>query len=356
MAEKIKTGRYEELDSLRGIAALFVLFFHYTLHRPEANLGFRFGVTGVDLFFMISGFVIFMTLKKINQSSDFIISRVSRLYPTYWACVTLTFILICINPLNNTPVDYKQYLFNLTMFQYYFRIRNIDGPYWTLLIEMVFYISILLVFHFKIMRYLKLMGVIVCITAAALCFYFNQNKVVEKIFWVFPLLSFLPLFFAGIIFYDIYTLKEKLLQNYLLIALCLVSQTILFPKGRSTDYITNFEYFIILVIYFSIFILFVHHKLKFIVNPVTIFLGKISYAVYLIHQYISTKLIIPYLTDKLHINFWIASLFVALPVVLLLSTLITFYIDIPSRKLMKDWLLKLKGYRFNKNLQLPGRS
>ncbi|MFT3704045.1 MAG: acyltransferase [Agriterribacter sp.] len=354
MAEKIKKGRYNELDALRGIAAIFVLLFHYTLHRPQANLGFRFGVTGVDLFFIISGFVIFMTLKKVKDSSEFIIGRISRLYPTYWACVTFTFILICISAVNSgSRIDFVQYLVNLTMFQYYFRIRDIDGPYWTLLIEMVFYISIILIFYFKMMRFLKPIGISVAVTAAVLCFFFGNNKIVEKIFWVIPLLSFIPLFLAGIIFYEIYTVKEKLLQNYLIIALCFICQITLFPKGRSAEYITTPEYFLVLICYFSLFILFVHHKLNFIVTGVTIFLGKISYSVYLIHQYISIKVIIPYLTDTLHINFWIAALGVALPVVLILASLLTYYVDIPCRKLMKESLLKIKTWGILKKSANP---
>ena len=72
-----KLKRYQELDALRGIAALFVVLFHFTLNRPEAEYGLKLGVTGVDLFFIISGFVIFMSLTNINSSKEFIVNRVS---------------------------------------------------------------------------------------------------------------------------------------------------------------------------------------------------------------------------------------------------------------------------------------
>src|ERR1044072_9360250 len=90
------SSRIKELDALRGIAALMVVFFHYTFWRPQAKLGFNLGTTGVDLFFMISGFVIFMSLLHINQSKEFVINRISRLYPGYWACVTFTFIALSV--------------------------------------------------------------------------------------------------------------------------------------------------------------------------------------------------------------------------------------------------------------------
>ena len=55
--------RFKELDALRGVAALMVMFFHFSLGRalPSVFKYIRLGNTGVELFFMISGFVIFMS-------------------------------------------------------------------------------------------------------------------------------------------------------------------------------------------------------------------------------------------------------------------------------------------------------
>ena len=50
------------------------------------------------------------------------------------------------------------------MFQYYLKISDLDGPYWTMIIEMIFYIFILLLFHFKILRYFNLLGILLSIT------------------------------------------------------------------------------------------------------------------------------------------------------------------------------------------------
>jgi len=55
MTDKIQNfqthKRYEELDALRGIAALIVVFFHFTMGQKEFNTFFKLGTTGVDLFF-----------------------------------------------------------------------------------------------------------------------------------------------------------------------------------------------------------------------------------------------------------------------------------------------------------------
>ncbi len=350
MLQNSRGNRYQELDALRGIAALIVVFFHYTLHRPEANLGFRFGVTGVDLFFVISGFVIYMSLNKVNTSVEFIINRTSRLYPTYWACVTFTFTLILIRSIYNSEhADFIKYAANMTMFQYYFKIGNLDGPYWTMIIEMIFYVAILLLFQFKLLKYLNIIGTISSVFAAALFSFAADNIIVKKIFWAIPLLQFIPLFFSGTIFYKIYTDKKKQTKRYLILVLCLICQALLFEAGRSREYISLPEYVVVLLIYYGVFTLFVNNKLKFIVTKGTLFLGKISFALYLIHQYISIKIIIPYLVDTLHFNFWISSLLIALPVVILLASFVTYCIEIPYSKRMKEMLRK--GANLYQNFQ-----
>src|SRR5262245_3655062 len=77
--------RFEELDVLRGVAAMAVVIFHYSGHATRYLTGFPFhfklGEHGVQLFFAISGFVIFMTLENTQRLRDFVVSRFSRLYP-----------------------------------------------------------------------------------------------------------------------------------------------------------------------------------------------------------------------------------------------------------------------------------
>src|SRR5690606_16509498 len=112
---------------------------------------------------------------------------------------------------------------------------------------------------------------------------------------------------AGTVFYKIYTKKEKYIENYLIIVFCLLCQTSLYPYvgrlGIPRTSLSWAEYGLMLSVYFGLFTLFVNNCLKFIVNNVTLFLGKISYALYLIHQYVSLGGIFPLFYEKLHINF-----------------------------------------------------
>ena len=102
------TIRIPELDSLRGIAALCVMYYHYThFFRFKLNYSFneafdfKYGHHGVELFFIISGFVIFMSLERVSSVKEFIYKRFIRLFPTYWACLSLTLLVVSLTANND---------------------------------------------------------------------------------------------------------------------------------------------------------------------------------------------------------------------------------------------------------------
>ncbi len=131
----IHPNRLLELDALRGIACILVVFFHFNVNQPAAWHWVNLGVGGVDLFFMISGFVIFYSLEKNHNAVDFFVARFSRLYPAYWVAVSITSALVL---LNGGTIHLHDFLVNLTMLQGYFGVEDIDGAYWTLGIELLF--------------------------------------------------------------------------------------------------------------------------------------------------------------------------------------------------------------------------
>ena len=363
---KLKT-RYLELDALRGVAALFVVFFHFTIYRPEADYGFGLGVTGVDLFFIISGFVILLTLEKTKNWQDFAVSRFSRLYPTYWACVTFTTLLIFVWHIwlgkekmyiqwlanQSSPWGlFQQFAANLTMFQHYLRVPDIDGPYWTMLVEMLFYVYMVGIFIFGKLKQIEKIGAITLLPIIIYSTpYFAENfamlhKILEK---ALPLINYFPLFLAGIIFYKI-KFKRPTVRRYLLIGVCYACQLSLFNDGSKSDIYLDFTpYFFMLTGYFIIFTLYVNNLLGFIVNRVTVFLGEVSFSLYLIHQYISIAIILPVLMQELGLNFWLASA-ISLVVALLLATLVNRFVEKPAMNYIRS---RYKRKAKNKGQQLP---
>lgn len=147
MADSARDGaRLVQVDALRGLAALSVVLFHYTtrfyeLFEPatRARLQFAHGHYGVNLFFIISGFVIYMTLDRTKRPMDFVVSRFSRLFPSYWAAIALTFAITHLLGLPHKLVEWPTALANLVMVHGLFGVPHVDGVYWTLEIELLFY-------------------------------------------------------------------------------------------------------------------------------------------------------------------------------------------------------------------------
>lgn len=142
--------RLAEIDSLRGIAALSVALFHYTsryvveFHPLGApSFVFAYGNYGVSLFFIISGFVIFMTLERTRSGIDFVVSRFSRLFPAYWAAIALSFGATRTFGLPGFEVSVAQALGNALMFHGLLGVPHVDGVYWSLEVELLFYIGML---------------------------------------------------------------------------------------------------------------------------------------------------------------------------------------------------------------------
>lgn len=143
MALTPQSKRLTEIDSLRGIAALWVVTFHFSFgvhhfwmtaypSRPvqispfSGNLE---GLLGVDLFFMISGFVIFMTLERTTSVLDFVVSRFSRLFPAYWVCLLLTTATIMMIPVPNQSITIQQVIAGSTMFNAFIGFDPVEGVY-----------------------------------------------------------------------------------------------------------------------------------------------------------------------------------------------------------------------------------
>lgn len=144
--------RLAALDGLRLLAAVAVLAYHYTAidqefwgnaageEFPAASVVTRYGYLGVELFFVISGFVILMTAYG-RALPGFVASRISRLYPAYWAAVLLTVALQTFWE-GGRQVEPVEALVNLTMLQEAWDIRSVQGAFWTLWVELKFYLLI----------------------------------------------------------------------------------------------------------------------------------------------------------------------------------------------------------------------
>ena len=159
--------RFGYIDAQRGLAALLVIWLHATdafkqlPAPPVGEILYAFsaaidtGRVGVILFFAISGFVIPSSLRAVSNQTKpdalrvFLIRRAFRLYPAYWVSVVTAALL---GLFLMTPFSAQTVLLNLTMIQSIFGAPDVLGLYWTLRLELIFYIGCMLLFTLGVLQ------------------------------------------------------------------------------------------------------------------------------------------------------------------------------------------------------------
>ena len=325
--------RIFELDVLRGLAALAVVGYHFytgmnSVYKRPDNLNFPvfYGYLGVYLFFMISGYVIFMTLEKTKSWKDFVISRFSRLYPAYWAALLLTLLFIAAYPLSElTHFTSRDIVFNFSMLQGFFDFKHIDGVYWTLTVELAFYLLMLILYLSKQLKNIEIIGFLwLLVLNLADHFNFQQTNILGKIL----LLDYWQWFFAGILFYKLRSARS--LKYHLLIAFCLATQL-----RESVSFSLSIAF--VSVLFFSVFYLLAFGRLAFLNKKILVFFGTISYCLYLTHHNIGLITI-----SYLHQIGW-SQVFIAVSyfaVILSIAAALTYLVERPALRAIRKELAK----------------
>jgi peptidoglycan/LPS O-acetylase OafA/YrhL len=140
----------ESLTGLRGFAAVFVMLYHYRLYiltGGRLQTALEHGYLGVDLFFVLSGFVMSMTYRdmfvdkyKIRQHLYFLGLRLARLYPIY-AIVTIATIIVRIVVHGFSAAGSpREIICNALLIQNWGLSRSIVGPAWSISVEWALYL------------------------------------------------------------------------------------------------------------------------------------------------------------------------------------------------------------------------
>ncbi|MER6417538.1 acyltransferase [Streptomyces sp. NPDC001137] len=156
--------RLYAIDGIRLVAALMVAVHHYVgswrVDQPGNAVWGRpvsdtmptvfhfaaYGWIGVEIFFVISGFVICMSCWG-RTPREFFVSRVIRLYPAYWFGIVFTTAVLVVapGPAVWDRLKLRDILLNFTMLQSGSGVASVDGVYWTLWSELRFYLLFLVV-------------------------------------------------------------------------------------------------------------------------------------------------------------------------------------------------------------------
>ncbi|ATN37742.1 hypothetical protein ACO34A_28680 (plasmid) [Rhizobium sp. ACO-34A] len=144
------------LDILRVASALAVMLFHFAfrgeaagdlpaLEIPEFLKAIAsYGYLSVSVFFITSGFVISYSAED-HKPYDFLVSRLVRIYPTFLIIMSLTAATIALSGNPQFHVDAMQYIANLFIFSLILGEPFVDGVYWSIVLEIMFYAWVFLI-------------------------------------------------------------------------------------------------------------------------------------------------------------------------------------------------------------------
>jgi peptidoglycan/LPS O-acetylase OafA/YrhL len=290
--------RIIRLDGLRFAAAMAVVLFHYAFRGPAAGampaldlpawlVGIAMhGFLGVNLFFMISGFVIAHSVEGRSPLA-FGIARFSRLYPSYFAAMTLTFLITLMFGQPEFLTGAAQYFANLTMFAPAFGQDLMDGAYWSIVLELIFYFWVFILLAAG--QFEKSCGKIILIWLTIALF--NEFFIGQKLLRFLFITEYAGYFAAGILIHRLRTRPAGGL-TLMLLALSIgaaAATSLQSLQVIEVKYAAHYSPAWVALLIFALFGLFYRAtsaSAPRLPSGVLLTLGAMSYPLYLIHQHI----------------------------------------------------------------------
>jgi len=319
-----------------------VVLFHYTARAGPAwggedpleifpGLGeiSRYGFLGVQLFFMISGFVILMTAIG-RDTAEFATARITRLFPAYIFAVLLTSLVVTLFPRVGQDVTVLQILTNFTMLQDGLGVAPVDGVYWTLWAELRFYLLIAILSLFRV-TYRSAVGFMAIWLAASVALRTEQNALLSNI--LIP--AWAPYFIIGMALY----LVHRYGSNVILWALVFASWALAVSRsgelrffgGLPEDVVQNETVVWIITGFVVVMSVMALGGLRWMRWRFLSTLGLLTYPLYLIHQWIGWVII-----DRLRESLGPTNTLILVVVVMLVvSWLIARFVEAPAQRWLK---------------------
>jgi peptidoglycan/LPS O-acetylase OafA/YrhL len=286
---KKTSTRIVELDCLRALAAINLLLFHFT-YVYQVKYGFidpigfmwPYGKYGVQLFFMLSGFVNAMTLLKKRDPKKFLVGRIVRVCPSYWTAIAMNLVLLTMLPLTSIDLGGADLLANLTIMPNLFGYQCIEPVTWTLQIELLFYALMIGLFMSGALKRPLLTFSMLVSVSAIVCTISQQGwtegtgltAVISALRTVF-ILDYIPLFAVGVLLNQI---KNNSGNRWANIAGILFS-TIIFHAIDQRDHNPAVTVFFTALLAMS-----AYGKIPVLRFKPLVFVSTISYSLYLLHN------------------------------------------------------------------------
>jgi peptidoglycan/LPS O-acetylase OafA/YrhL len=290
------SSRYHNVDALRALAAFLVLWTHtadvFVTFAGNSARGawldqvaheFDFGRMGVVAFFAISGFVIPMSLQGDRRGAalgQFAIGRFFRLYPAFWVSIlpgALTFYWIW-----GKSFTFKEVMLNFTMIPTALGAQPAEGLYWTLQIELSFYL-LCMVLH--CIGWLHNSRRVLQVTFALLAGYL----ILRRSSWALDFAHLSIMFFGASCRQYVVSRKTAEPRSVLPLALYISFWVVFLPiygwvifisgQGTAHPHIGTF----VMSYAFAMVLFVVALSMPHLKVSVMAWLGKISYSIYLLH-------------------------------------------------------------------------
>ncbi len=272
--------RCESIQLMRGMAALSVVIFHIGM--------FANGRFGVDLFFCISGFIMMYTTEK--SSEKFLLKRAVRIVPLYWAAIAVTSAMLLIAPQYFRSQELSAAHVIRSMLFIPSKVEtnwSIVAVGWTLILEVFFYVIFYISMKISFKNRHIISGAVLILTAGAGQLLDGKTDSVIVEFYCRPVILE---FVLGMLLYTLLSGKKKKTapKKYDIALLILAGMLWLFLFGIKyipfPDDLDRFYKYGI-VTFFVFLLTFKYFENRKIPRPF-IFLGDISYSLYLTHTFI----------------------------------------------------------------------
>jgi peptidoglycan/LPS O-acetylase OafA/YrhL len=293
--------RFHEIDLLRGLACLAVVAYHYlwrgqdagwvsTHAHPAIEALARYGYLGVHLFFMVSGFVILMSAQGSSLRS-FAASRVARLYPALWIAAPLTAAVAWAFHRAEFEVSLPTVLANMTMLPHWLKVAFVDGAYWSLAVELQFYLLVALVVAFKGLKRPEgwVAGWLLVSAVNAV----RPTYPLE--FWL--AVKWAPLFCAGMCFYLLRTRGASPVRlglialSWVLAVVYEAGPDLRSVAGAAPQTVVAWVDAVVLTAFYALFLAFAAGRFHVERSGLAVWAGLMTYPVYLLHQNIGYVLL-----------------------------------------------------------------
>jgi len=343
--------RIDQLTFTRFLAAVSIVIFHYggksfIFNHESVAFIFRGADVGVSYFFILSGFVMMIAYgnKLVINATEYFRNRFARIYPLFF----LGILMVLFQQILTKNIDFLGMFLNVFMIQAWIpgKVLSFNSPGWSLSVEFIFYAIFPFVF-IKIFKkipfkqfafYVILLWIFSQIAFNVLMSIYGKSNLTD----IKDILNYNPLMhvnqflignLAGIFYLKNLQYKRGNYDFPILIFAGLVILALKFPMNLNFHNGLLAVFFIPLILLISLndgFITKLFQKKPFV------FLGEISYGIYIL-QYPIYSLISAYSVNKyLHISDVTAVFFIRLAILIVFSAFAYIYIEKPMQEKLKS--------------------